>query len=112
MQQKKSVHSESWSLHGSGSFWWYGGNAFVGAFYGLFVIYVLALLLISSLPLAAALKTTRQQVARSYAELFKQPLLVAAMASGAIGYAVMVLTLLSVCSMLSTAVVTRCRASR
>ena len=70
---------------------WYAGNAFVGAFYGLFVIYVLALLLISSLPLAAALKTTRQQVARRYAELFKQPLLLAAMASGAIGYAVMVL---------------------
>ncbi|QEY59007.1 MFS transporter [Pseudomonas sp. C27(2019)] len=70
---------------------WYDGNAFVGAFYGLFVIYVLALLLISSLPLGAPLKRTAQQVTRSYRELFQQPLLIAAMASGAIGYAVMVL---------------------
>lgn len=70
---------------------WYEGNVFVGAFYGLFMIYVLALLLISSLPLAAAVKQTAGQVTRSYRELFKQPLLVAAIASGAIGYAVMVL---------------------
>lgn len=70
---------------------WYDGNAFVGAFYGLFVIYVLALLLISSLPLAVPLKTTTKQITRSYRELFQQPLLIAAMASGAIGYAVMVL---------------------
>ncbi len=70
---------------------WYDGNAFVGAFYGLFIIYVLALLLISILPLAVPLKITTQQVTRSYRELFRQPLLIAAMASGAIGYAVMVL---------------------
>ncbi len=70
---------------------WYDGNAFVGAFYGLFVIYVLALLLISSLPLAVPLKTTTKQITRTYRELFQQPLLIAAMASGAIGYAVMVL---------------------
>ncbi len=70
---------------------WYDGNAFVGAFYGLFVIYVLALLLISSLSLGVPIKTKTQQATRSYRELFQQPLLIAAMASGAIGYAVMVL---------------------
>lgn len=70
---------------------WYDGNVFVGAFYGLFVIYVLALLLISSLPLAVPAKSTVARVTRSYRELFQQPLLVAAIASGAIGYAVMVL---------------------
>ena len=70
---------------------WYDGNAFVGAFYGLFVIYMLALLLISSLPLGVPIKTNTQQLTRSYRELFQQPLLIAAMASGAIGYAVMVL---------------------
>ncbi len=70
---------------------WYDGNAFVGAFYGLFVIYVLALLLISSLPLAVPLKSATKQSTRTYRELFQQPLLIAAMASGAIGYAVMVL---------------------
>ena len=70
---------------------WFDGNPFVGAFYGLFIIYVLALILISSLPLAAPIKHTVKQVTRSYAELFKQPLLVAAIASGAIGYAIMVL---------------------
>ena len=75
---------------------WYEGNVFVGAFYGLFALYVLALLLISSLPLAAAQpKATSQQAVRSYTELFKQPLLVAAMASGAIGYGVMVLLMTS-----------------
>jgi len=70
---------------------WFDGNPFVGAFYGLFIIYVLALILISSLPLAAPIKSSVKQVTRSYSELFKQPLLVAAIASGAIGYAIMVL---------------------
>lgn len=70
---------------------WFDGNPFVGAFYGLLIIYVLALLLISSLPLAAPMKSSVKQATRSYRELFKQPLLVAAIASGAIGYAIMVL---------------------
>ena len=49
-----------------------------------------------TLPLAAAQpKATSQQAVRSYTELFKQPLLVAAMASGAIGYGVMVLLMTS-----------------
>lgn len=70
---------------------WLDGNPFEGAFYGLFLVYMLALLLIVSLPLARPVKSAVQQSTRSYAELFKQPLLVAAIASGAIGYAVMVL---------------------
>ena len=70
---------------------WFDGNPFVGAFYGLFVIYVLALILISSLPLAAPIRSAVNATTRSYRELFKQPLLVAAVASGAVGYAVMVL---------------------
>ncbi len=70
---------------------WFDGNPFVGAFYGLFLIYILALILIASLPLAVPMKNAAKQVTRSYRELFKQPLLIAAIASGAIGYAVMVL---------------------
>ena len=70
---------------------WFDGNPFEGAFYGLFLVYMLALLLIVSLPLARPVKSAVQQSTRSYAQLFKQPLLVAAIASGAIGYAVMVL---------------------
>lgn len=70
---------------------WFEGSPFVGAFYGLFLIYILALLLITSLPLAAPIKNKVKQATRTYRELFKQPLLVAAVASGAVGYAVMVL---------------------
>lgn len=70
---------------------WFDGNPFEGAFYGLFLVYILALLLIASLPLARPIHNATQQATRSYAQLFKQPLLVAAIASGAIGYAVMVL---------------------
>ena len=70
---------------------WFDGNPFVGAFYGLFLIYILALILIASLPLAVPMKNAAKQVTRSCRELFKQPLLIAAIASGAIGYAVMVL---------------------
>ncbi|HKM27836.1 MAG TPA: MFS transporter [Thiopseudomonas sp.] len=70
---------------------WFDGNPFVGAFYGLFLIYILALILIASLPLAVPIKNVAKQATRSYRELFKQPLLIAAIASGAIGYAVMVL---------------------
>ena len=70
---------------------WFVSNPFEGAFYGLFLIYILALLLIASLPLARPIHNATQQATRSYAQLFKQPLLVAAIASGAIGYAVMVL---------------------
>ena len=70
---------------------WFSQNVYVGAFVGLAVLYVLALLLIVCLPLKG--HTLAQQAnaeVRSYRELWQQPLFVAAIASGAIGYGVMV----------------------
>ena len=64
---------------------------FVGAFYGLLGIYLVALFLISVLPLAKGVKVKPTDRVRSYSELFKQPLLIAAIASGVVGYAIMVL---------------------
>lgn len=76
-----------WSQH------WYEGNAFVGAFFGLLGLYALALVLIMVLPLQPLKVQTKAEGvpnARTYGELFRQPVLVAAVASGIIGYAVMV----------------------
>lgn len=70
---------------------WYDGNPYVGAFYGLFGLYVVALLLIVLLPLPGARTFGKAEAVRSYPQLFRQPLLVAAVASGMIGYGVMVL---------------------
>lgn len=70
---------------------WYSGNPFVGAFYGLFGLYVIALLLILLLPLPGAKTFAKAERARSYRELFRQPLLSTAVVSGMIGYGVMVL---------------------
>ena len=70
---------------------WFSQNVYVGAFVGLAVLYVLALLLIVCLPLKQQAKSNQAtQNVRSYGELFQQPLFVAAIASGAIGYGVMV----------------------
>ena len=75
----------SWSQN------WFSQNVYVGAFVGLAVLYVLALLLIVCLPLKQQTKSNQAaQNVRSYGELFQQPLFVAAIASGAIGYGVMV----------------------
>src|SRR5690625_1265228 len=70
---------------------WYSGNPFVGAFYGLLGLYVIALLLILLLPLPGAKTFAKVERARSYRELFRQPLLSTAVVSGMIGYGVMVL---------------------
>ncbi|GAA3708589.1 MFS transporter [Oceanisphaera sediminis] len=70
---------------------WYQGNPYAGAFYGLFGLYVVALLLILLLPLPRAVPVNRHERVRSYRELFRQPLLLAAVASGMIGYGIMVL---------------------
>lgn len=70
---------------------WAPDNVFVGAFYGLLALYILALLVIFWLPLAKPAPKEQQQAGRSYGELFKQPLLVGAVLSGMIGYGVMVL---------------------
>ena len=70
---------------------WFSQNVYVGAFVGLAVLYVLALLLIVCLPLKQqATANQAAQNVRSYGELFQQPLFVAAIASSAIGYGVMV----------------------
>ena len=70
---------------------WFSQNVYVGAFVGLAVLYVLALLLIVCLPLKQQTKSNQEaQNVRSYGELFQQPLFVAAITSGAIGYGVMV----------------------
>ena len=70
---------------------WFSQNVYVGAFVGLAVLYVLALLLIVCLPLKShTLAKQANAEVRSYRELWQQPLFVAAIASGAIGYGVMV----------------------
>ena len=70
---------------------WFSQNVYVGAFVGLAVLYVLALLLIVCLPLKShTLAKQATADVRSYRELWQQPLFVAAIASGAIGYGVMV----------------------
>ncbi len=70
---------------------WYAGNAFAGAFFGLFALYILALILIIFLPLQQQTSQTQQkQAVRGYGQLFQQPILIAAVVSGVIGYGVMV----------------------
>lgn len=75
-----AVWTQKWSV-----------TPFVGSFYGLAILYVIALLLIIFLPLPKAKGRKVKEQVRSYKELFQQPLLVVAVASGAIGYAIMVL---------------------
>ncbi|OXY81092.1 MFS transporter [Oceanimonas doudoroffii] len=70
---------------------WHDDSAYAGAFYGLLGLYVVALLLILLLPLPAAIPLQPGERVRSYGELFRQPLLLAAVASGMIGYGIMVL---------------------
>ncbi|WP_375057043.1 MFS transporter [Zobellella sp. DQSA1] len=70
---------------------WYEVNPYGGAFYGLFGLYMVALLLILVLPLPKTTPVNKSESVRSYGELFRQPLLLAAVASGMIGYGVMVL---------------------
>src|SRR5699024_8708432 len=70
---------------------WSTESQFAGAFYGLFMLYVLALVLIMFLPLTKAPKVEKHVTVRSYGELFQQPLLLGAMVSGMIGYGIMVL---------------------
>ena len=70
---------------------WHAASPYAGAFYGLFALYLLALLLIVLLPLPRPTTSHVQAKIRSYRELFRQPLLLAAVASGMIGYGIMVL---------------------
>lgn len=70
---------------------WHPASPYAGAFYGLFGLYVVALFLIVLLPLPKPVVNHVQAEARSYRALFRQPLLLAAVASGMIGYGIMVL---------------------
>lgn len=70
---------------------WHSASPYAGAFYGLFGLYVLALCLIMMLPLPKPAVINAQAQVRSYGQLFAQPLLLAAVASGMIGYGIMVL---------------------
>ena len=70
---------------------WFSQNVYVGAFVGLAVVYVLAVLLFVCLPWKSHTLTKQASAeVRTYRELWQQPLFVAAIASGAIGYGVMV----------------------
>lgn len=68
-------------------------HAFLGAFVVLIGLYCFTLLLILSLPLPKPTLAEQQQGGRGYLELLRQPLLVAAITSGSIGYGVMVLVM-------------------
>ena len=70
---------------------WHPDSPYAGAFFGLFGLYVLALLLLLVLPLPKAVVSPEHTQVRSYAQLFRQPTLLAAVASGMIGYGIMVL---------------------
>lgn len=70
---------------------WYEGSAFVGSFYGLGALYLVAFVLIAILPLPPAKAKNHSEQPRTYKTLFKQPLLIAAIAAGSIGYGIMVL---------------------
>lgn len=70
---------------------WSPVNPYAGAFYGLFILYIIALALILALPLTKAPKVQKSVAVRSYRELFQQPLLLGAVVSGMIGYGIMVL---------------------
>lgn len=66
---------------------------YLGAFAFLIGLYLLTTLLIAFVPLKKSTLAERQGDARSYAELFRQPQLIAAVTAGVIGYAVMVLVM-------------------
>lgn len=69
----------------------WSATPFVGSFYGLAGLYCIALLLTTFLPLPKAAASKKEVQVRSYQELFQQPLLLAAVISAAVGYAIMVL---------------------
>ncbi|WP_409522584.1 MFS transporter [Nitrincola sp. MINF-07-Sa-05] len=66
---------------------------YLGAFAALIMLYIITLILISSLPLKKPGFAEQHGDVRSYADLLKQPQLVAAISSGMIGYGVMVLVM-------------------
>ena len=67
------------------------GQQYLNAFLILLGLYVLTLILVAVLPIKTQSLSEQSGEVRSYAELFQLPLLSAAIVSGTIGYAVMVL---------------------
>jgi predicted MFS family arabinose efflux permease len=68
-------------------------HPFLGAFLVLLGLYAFTLLLILSLPLPKPTQAEQQHGGRGYLALLRQPLLIAAITSGSIGYGVMVLVM-------------------
>lgn len=64
---------------------------YIGAFAALFILYAVTTVLVAVLPLKKASIEEQTGTPRSYGELLRQPVLIASITSGAIGYAVMVL---------------------
>ncbi|MGL4768544.1 MAG: MFS transporter [Formosimonas sp.] len=64
---------------------------YLNAFVALLGLYIVAFAVVLCLPLKKINPTEAHGATRSYRELFRQPRLVAAVASGTIGYAVMIL---------------------
>jgi len=67
------------------------GTQYLGAFAALLVLYIITTILVAVLPLKKASVEEQTGTPRSYAVLLRQPTLIAAITSGVIGYAVMVL---------------------
>lgn len=70
-------------------------SEFVGAFAVLIGLYIFTMLLIVSLPLKKPSAAEQKKGGRSYLELLRQPILIAAVTSGSIGYGIMVLVMTS-----------------
>ncbi|SEI92402.1 Predicted arabinose efflux permease, MFS family [Allopseudospirillum japonicum] len=66
---------------------------FLGSFIGLLALYILALVLVTSLKLAPPSMEEVQGPQRSWPEILRQPALIAALIAGTIGYSVMVLVM-------------------
>nr|WP_239495757.1 MFS transporter [Marinomonas primoryensis] len=64
---------------------------YIGAFAALFILYAITTILVATLPLKKANIAEQTGTPRSYTTLLRQPILIASITSGAIGYAVMVL---------------------
>lgn len=71
----------------------YPDSSYLGAFAVLVALYIFTMLLILTLPLKKPSAAEQQKGGRGYLELLRQPILVAAITSGSIGYGVMVLVM-------------------
>lgn len=72
---------------------WFAVDPFIGPFAALAGLYLFTTLLVLLLPLPKPLSAAQQAGGRGYGALLRQPLLIAAIAAGSIGYGVMVLVM-------------------